>query len=106
MKLNNAELIEEFYDSIKDEFDLTFDQVVDICFGPFIFTKKIIEKGDFESVRLKYFGNFTVYSKRIKSMLEKNKEMLEEGRLSQEQFEKYNLKLLNYIENEGKSNNK
>lgn len=104
MKISNVDLIQEFFSSIKENFkdveeiaNLELSEMVHICSSPFIFTKKIMEKGTFESVRLQYLGIFQVYPKRVEKMLEKNKEMLSENRMTLEDFEKYNKNLLNFL---------
>lgn len=70
MKLNNQDLLEEFYQEIEEDFpNVSFEQVKEICFGPWRFLKDEMESGNLASVRLKYFGTFQVYPGRAKNML-------------------------------------
>lgn len=76
MKLESQELVEEFYEKNKEKFpDLSFEQVKEICYAPFIMTRKEMESGSLATIRLKYFGTFLVYPKRVAAtlkMMEKN----------------------------------
>jgi hypothetical protein len=70
MKLQNNQLIEDFYNQEKDKYpNLTLEQFKDICFGPWRFLKDEMESGELPTVRFKYFGTFQVYEGRAKNML-------------------------------------
>lgn len=106
MRLLHPDLIQEFYNSIKEIYpDLTLEQCNEICSAPFVETRKGIESGEFPTIRLKFFGTFVTTPKRIKGMLTtyermfkehkitpsmyfKRKEMLEKSLLKKERDEK------------------
>ncbi len=70
MKLESQELVEEFYEKNKEKFPgLSFEQVKEICYAPFIMTRKEMESGSLATIRLKYFGTFLVYPKRVAAAL-------------------------------------
>lgn len=48
------------------------DKVRRAVMHQFRFVRKIMTKGDFESVRIRYFGKFHVNPKRLKKLQEKN----------------------------------
>ena len=48
------------------KYNLSLSKVEDIIKHQFKFIEKIMKKGDFESVRLPYFGKFSVNPKRVK----------------------------------------
>ena len=48
------------------KYNLSLSKVEDIINHQFKFIEKIMKKGDFESVRLPYFGKFSVNPKRVK----------------------------------------
>ena len=60
MRLLHPDLIQEYYDSIKESYpNLTLQQCNEVCSTPFIEVRKAIESGEFPTVRLKFFGTFT-----------------------------------------------
>lgn len=70
MKLQNNQLIEEFYEQEKHKYPgVSLEQFKEICFGPWRFLKHEMESGELPEVRLKYFGTFQVYTGRAKNML-------------------------------------
>ena len=69
-KLENDELIEEYYRDIMDKYPhVTLEQLKQICFTPWKFLKQEMESGDLTEVRFKYFGTFQVYPGRAINML-------------------------------------
>tara|TARA_R100001244_G_C5135292_1_gene126718 strand:- start:21 stop:236 length:216 start_codon:yes stop_codon:yes gene_type:complete len=48
------------------KYNLSLSKVEEIIKHQFKFIEKIMKKGDFESVRLPYFGKFSVNPKRVK----------------------------------------
>ena len=51
---------------LADKYNLTIKEVERIVTYQFKFVAKIMSKGDFETIRLPYFGKFSVNSKRVK----------------------------------------
>ena len=69
-KLSNTELIEEYYQSIKEDYpDLTLEQCREIVMSPYNMLKNEMSSGNLSTVRLKYLGTFLVYKARAKGML-------------------------------------
>ena len=110
MKLENNELIEEFYTKNLSKFPhLTLEEFKEVCFGPWRFLKDEIESGELPEVRFKYFGTFQVYKGRAENMLYNLKQRFKFHKIDPKQYfslkemlEKY----LKQFENEkGKSNN-
>lgn len=90
MKLDNQDLMSEFYQEIKKDYpDIDYNQLKDICFGPWMFLKQEMESGDLRDVRFEFFGVFTVHEKRVQGMLNVNNKLLETGKLSQNKFNQY-----------------
>jgi hypothetical protein len=68
--LKNDELLHEFYAQEGHKYpELNLDQFKEIVFGPWLMTKKEMESGDLDTIRLKYFGTFQVYPGRAKQQL-------------------------------------
>lgn len=107
MRLLHPDLIEEYYESIKDQYpNLTKEQCNQICSAPFVEVRKGIESGQFFTIRLQFFGTFTVYPKRLTYYLRLYAKMFKEQRITpanyfkkKEQFEL----ALKRKENESKS---
>ena len=55
------------------KYDLSLQKVEGIINSQFNFVEKIVKKGDFESIRLPYFGKFSVNSSRVKYITELKK---------------------------------
>jgi hypothetical protein len=97
MKLLHPDLVEEYYNSIKESYpDLTLEQCNEICSAPFVEVKKGIESGEFPTVRLKFFGTFVAYPKRVKAILVQYEKMFKEHKITphnyfkkKEQLEKF-----------------
>ena len=97
MKILHPDLVQEFYDSIKEEYpDLTLHKCNEIVSGPFIEVRKAIESGELPTIRLKYFGTFVAYPKRVKGILKQYENLFKEHKITplnyfkkKEQLEKY-----------------
>jgi hypothetical protein len=106
MRLLHPDLIEEYYNSIKEQYpDLTLQQCNEVCSAPFIEVRKGIESGNLPTVRLKFFGTFIAYPKRVKGILKNLENLFKNHRVSpgvyfkkKEQLEKF----LNKVKNESK----
>tara|TARA_R110002020_G_scaffold126458_7_gene284235 strand:+ start:1998 stop:2222 length:225 start_codon:yes stop_codon:yes gene_type:complete len=57
---------------IATEYNLPLKTVTDIVDCQFKFINKIISQGDFDAVRLPYFGKFDVNKKRLKYIQDKS----------------------------------
>lgn len=107
MKLDNQQLMEEFYSSVKEDFpNIDFEQLKDICFGPWRFLKQEMESGQLPTIRFKYFGTFTVYEGRARNMIYNLDKKFEQGKIEERQYLKYKEMIGNYlkrIDNEKKT---
>lgn len=99
MKLESQELVEEFYEKNKDKFpDLSFEQVKEICYAPFIQTRRAIESGEFPTIRLKFFGTFVAYPKRVKAILVQYEKMFKEHKITPQNYFKKKEQLEKYLD--------
>ena len=57
---------EEVIYYLANKYDLTIKQVEEIVNHLFKFVTKIVKKGDFDTIRLPYFGKFMVNKNRVK----------------------------------------
>ena len=86
--------VEQYWEEVKDQYDISFDEFKEVCKTPFKFVKEIISSGVLKNIRLKYFGVFEVSKSRVtfsKKTLEKN---YSRGVISEEKYSK-KLKTLN-----------
>lgn len=106
MKLLHHDLVEEFYQSIKEEYPhLTKEQCNDACSYPFKQVREAMESGDFPTVRLQFFGTFVVYTKRVVNLLANYEVMFKEQRIAPVKFFKKKEQLTKFLikrENEKK----
>lgn len=98
MLLNNSNLLEEFYEKIhKDYPELSYEKVRNICIAPWQFLRSIMLSGTLETVRLKYFGTFRVYPKKVAMSRKKNLERFQEGKMSKKDYDYYESMFKNYL---------
>lgn len=65
---------QQIIDELAKEFDLKPKQVRKAVMHQFEFIRKVMKKGDFESVRLRYFGKFKVNPKRLENLQQSNEQ--------------------------------
>lgn len=89
--------IEEYWEEVKDQYDIDFEEFKKVCKNVFTFIKETISSGVGKNIRIKYLGVFEVSKSRAKyckKSLEKN---LEKGVISQERYDKRMKILDNYV---------
>lgn len=100
--LGNKELLDEFYETHLDSFpEITKEQVKDIIDSKFYILYRIMVEGNYTSYRIKYLGNFKMYYKRAKTVLEKAKNALDKGLITEKHYNERTQILIKHI-NESK----
>lgn len=100
MRIETNQLVASYFEKIKDKYPgLSYDQVKEIVLYPWFFLKDNMENGLFESVRLKYFGEFNVPLCRAKRLLEEAKMRFSKQWMPPKQFFKIKSNLEKYIAN-------
>ena len=98
MGLNNQELIEEFFENNKYKYpNMTIEQMKEICFMPWSYTKKNMESGELSTVRLKYFGTFQVYEGRARHMIHSLKQRFKFHKIDSKQYFKLKEMIEKYL---------
>jgi hypothetical protein len=98
MKLFSHDLIEEYYEKVKQEYpDITLKQVEDICQAPFVEVRAGIESGLLPTIRLKFFGTFLAYPKRVAAILKGYEVQFKEHRITPAFYFKKKELLENYL---------
>lgn len=106
MRIEAKELVKMFYEDYKDVLgDLSYKEVEDICLYPFKSTRKYIESGNLPSVRLQYFGVFTIHKRKAQSELISIKKMFDNKEITPEKYFSMKSMLEKFI-NEYENNNK
>lgn len=109
MKLENKELIEQYFIGIADKYpSLTLEECKEICFAPWRFLKQEIESGELPEVRFKYFGTFQVYPGRAENMLYNLKERFRYHKIDPKQYFKLKEmldKFIKRVKNEKREDN-
>ena len=112
MKLENREVIEEYFIKIADQYpSLTLEECKEICNAPWRFLKQEVESGELPEVRFKYFGTFQVYQGRAEMMLYNLKQRFKFHKIDPKQYfrlkemlDKYLKKLKNEQQSTVKTN--
>lgn len=72
MSKNEPLYQQSIINKLAKEYHLSPDKVREAVMYQFRFVRKIMTKGKFESVRLRYFGEFHVNPKRLQKLQERN----------------------------------
>ena len=84
-----ADLVEEFYEEIKNTYpDISLNEFRIICNSPFKFTKEVINRGVLKNIRLQYFGVFEVMPSRVKYSLKTLENNYKTGKITEERYNK------------------
>lgn len=99
MNIQFPQLIQEFYDQIKEQNpDLTLEQVTDIVTSPYHMVRDDMEAGEFSMLRLTEFGCFFVFPNRAKYMLEAAEKKLEKGLITQKRYDELVIKVKTFLD--------
>lgn len=90
-------MFEEFYELIKEDYpDLTKRQIEDILKNGLLYqTRKVIESGSLETIRMKHIGKFTVFPKRVAGLKKLYLHEYANDRMTKKRFDE----LINSINN-------
>lgn len=100
MRLLNQELIAEYYERHKDQYPhITLKQFEDICQAPFMEVRKGIESGAYPTIRLKFFGIFLAYPKRVAAILKLYEAQFKEHKITPAFYFKNKELIENYLKN-------
>lgn len=87
MKIENQELMEEFYTKNLSKFpDLTLEEFKEVCYSPWRYLKQEMESGELPEIRFKYFGTFQVYKGRAENMLHNLKQRFKFHKIDPKQY--------------------
>lgn len=99
MKLETPDLVKEYYERVKHLYPgIPYEEFKLSCVTPFTFVRKEIESGELKTIRLKYFGTFLVYPKRVTGMLERMKQQFKDLKLDAKVYFTKKAMLEKYIE--------
>lgn len=79
--------IEEYYEHVKDDYDIPFEEFRLICNTPFKFIKNLANNNVLRDFRLKYFGVFKVSDAKVKYYKKNLLQSYKEGNISQKYYE-------------------
>lgn len=100
MRIETNELVTGYFEKVKDKYpELSYERLKEIILFPWFYLRDRMEDGKFESVRLKYFGEFSVPLCRAKRLLEEAKIRFSKQWLTPKQFFKIKSNLETYIAN-------
>jgi len=97
-KLTSASsYIEEYWEGVKDQYDISFEEFKKICLHPFKFIKECMASGELKNIRMKYLGVFQVSGSRVKYSKKSLDANFEKGVISAERYFR-RLQILNNYE--------
>lgn len=99
MKISSEDLVKEFYESLENT-PYSFEQIKEVCYGPWTLLHKIITGDSLQGMRMKYFGKFAVRPNRAKHILKRTKEYLKEGKLTEGTAKKQISNIERFLKNE------
>lgn len=106
MKLLHPDLIQEYFESIRETHtNVSLQQCNEICSGPFVQVRKGLESGEFPTIRLKFFGTFVAYPKRVKAILTQYEKMFKEHRITPQNYFKKKEQLEKFLNKKDESKN-
>lgn len=98
MKLSNQELILQYYAKEQHKYpNLTLEEFRNCCIAPFTEVRECISEGEFKTIRLKFFGTFLIYPKKIKGLLANIEKKKIEGTITDERYERRKKLLTAYL---------
>ena len=72
MRKDNQQMIDEYYNSIKEDFPgLSREECAACVNAPFIYAKQNMESGELPTIRFIHLGTLVVYPKRVEALLVK-----------------------------------
>ena len=87
MKIENKELVDEFYESIKEDYPhYDLEQIRNVIYGPWRYVVSLMKRGDLPEIRIKYFGVFLVNKGTAIMQLKKLKKDFEEGKINHRHY--------------------
>ena len=79
MRKDNQQMIDEYFNSIKDKYPgLTREECAKCCVAPFDYAKQEMEGGELPTIRFKYLGTLVPYPKRVVGLFEELKRQFTE----------------------------
>lgn len=101
----NQELVEEFYEANKHLYpDMSFEDWKLCCNTPFTFLRKEMESGELKTVRLKYFGTFLTYPRRVEHVLIRMERQFKDLTLSAKTYFEKKLMIDKYLKKHSDGN--
>lgn len=97
-KDSSSKIIEDYYNEIKNEYDISYEEFKLICTSPFKMLKESLNKHEFVDFRFKYLGTFTVSKNRIKYSLKSLDKKLSKGTISNKMYEERKKQLENGLQ--------
>ena len=93
---SNLTNIKEYYEEVKNLYDIPYEEFEKICRTPFKFVKEKFNEGLLKNIRFQYFGVFEVSKGRVKYSKKQVEKNYREDKISLERYEK-RMKVLNNI---------
>jgi hypothetical protein len=98
---SSEELVKEFYELNRNKYpEITLEKAKEVCYGPFIFLKEEMERGELCEVRFKYLGSFKVYKGRAEALLKSIEERVALKKISRADYLRVKAMLTKFLKDE------
>ena len=106
MRLDNQQLFTEFFEENKEDFpNVSYEQMKEIISGPWRQLNRIMSEGLMEEMRIKYFGNFTLYPKRVQSELSNLERRYKSGTVAEKDYIRIKTMINKYLDEQKRESN-
>ena len=100
-RLDTQQLLNEFFEKEKGNFpNVSYDQFRDIVYGPWMHLKKIMEEGSLDEIRIKYFGNFLVHTRKAQAELANIKKRFDAKTIMDKEYFRIKAMIEKFLNNE------
>lgn len=80
------DLISEYYEQVKDKYNISLDHFKIVCKVPFLFFQKMMAHPDLPIIKIKYFGRFLIFPSTAKGIIKAQTEKFNRGEISEQEF--------------------
>ena len=101
-RIETTDLIKEYYDTMKSKYpNLSYNRFEKVCQACFVEVRETMVSEEFNTIRLQFFGTFVAHPKRLLGMVRKLNDSLVKGKVTEEDYERRALPMINYLKKIG-----
>lgn len=86
-QITHEKIIREYYETVKDKYNIDFKIFEEICKAPFAFIKHLMKQKELYIISIKYMGKFRVFQSKLKKEISNLDIKLEKGYITLDEYE-------------------